>query len=123
MDDNIRRSTRSKGGGKDANHPLLVPPYHYKKDANKTYVEEDAEMYHNELVVKAFYTQEMNAMDDNIRRSTRSKGGGKDANHPLLVPPYHYKKDANKTYVEEDAEMYHNPPLPSKFKGANKFTF
>ena len=57
-------------------------------------------------------------MDDNIRRSTRSKGGSKDANHPcLLVPPYHYKEDPNKTYVEEDAEMYHNPPLPSKYEG------
>ena len=56
------------------------------------------------------------ASDENVRRSTRSKVAG-NAAHPLPNTQYLYKKDPNGNYVEEEAELYHNPPLPSKIKG------
>jgi len=45
------------------------------------------------------------------RRSKRDKRPKTEIHPPANT--YHYKKDPNSVYVEEEAEVYHNPPLPS----------
>ena len=59
----------------------------------------------------------MEESDDKKRRSGRNKRDKivDPAGAPPL--PYDYRRDPNETYIEDEAHLYHNPPLPSKESG------
>jgi hypothetical protein len=54
-----------------------------------------------------------------VRRSCRYKQTKKGREPPS--PSYDYKIDPNKVYIEEEANLYHNPPLPSTSSGGVKY--